>query len=88
MLFITHAAAYAWALWDGDWLRTRPIFWQAPPTMLLFLLLPLVHFRQLRPGGWAGLALYVAIAGLALVAPTLVILSYWRAERRLEPHVA
>lgn len=35
VLFITHSAAYAWALWDSDWMRTRPMFWQAPITGLL-----------------------------------------------------
>ncbi|NIV30906.1 MAG: hypothetical protein GWN58_15855, partial [Anaerolineae bacterium] len=49
VLFTTHAVAYAWALWDGDWLRVRPIFWQAPPTGLLFILLPMLHPGDLRP---------------------------------------
>lgn len=39
VLFITHAVAYTWALWDGDWLRVRPMYWQAPITGLLFLML-------------------------------------------------
>ena len=43
VLFVTHAAAYSWALWDGDWIRSKPIFWQAPITALFFMLLPLLH---------------------------------------------
>ena len=37
VLFISHTAAYAWALWDGDWLRVRPMFWQAPITGVLLM---------------------------------------------------
>jgi hypothetical protein len=68
VLFVTHAAAYAWALWDGDWLRVRPMFWQAAPTALLFALLPLVHPGDLRPDAGAGpITLYYAITGAVIV---------------------
>jgi hypothetical protein len=81
VLFLTHAAGYAWALWDGDWLRVRPMFWQAPPTGLLLMLLPLIHSSQLRPDAGSGLALFYAIAGLVIVANLAVIMRYRAAER-------
>ena len=81
VLFTTHAVAYAWALWDGDWLRVRPIFWQAPPTGLLFILLPLVHPGDLRPYAGNALALYYAVAGFVVLASLGIILSYRAAER-------
>jgi hypothetical protein len=86
VLLITHAAAYAWALWDGDWLRVRPIFWQAPPTGLLFLLLPLLHPANLRANATTALALYYVLAGLAVLSSFGIILSYRAAERALPGH--
>ncbi len=80
VLFITHTAAYAWALWDGDWLRTRPMFWQAVPTALLFMLLPLLHQNDLRPDAGSSVALYYTLAALAMLASLGVILSYRLAE--------
>ncbi|MEJ2736873.1 MAG: hypothetical protein P8189_25470 [Anaerolineae bacterium] len=87
VLFITHTAAYAWALWDGDWLRVRPMFWQAPPTALLFMLLPLFHPADLRPDAGAALALYYTLAGLFVLANLGIILSYRAAEKKLSSHV-
>ena len=86
VLFVTHAAAWAWALWDGDWLRARPMFWQAPPTGLLFILLPLVHSNDLRPDAGGALALYYSLAGLAVLANLGIILSYRTAEKKLSGH--
>jgi hypothetical protein len=86
VLFTTHAAAYAWALWDGDWLRVRPIFWQAPPTGLLFILLPLLHAGDLRPYAGSALALYYVVAGLVALSSLGVILSYRSAEREVASH--
>ena len=83
VLFITHAAAYAWALWDGDWLRVRPMYWQAPITALLFMLLPLLHSGDLHPEARASLTLLYITAGLFLVAFSAVILSYRNAEKNL-----
>lgn len=79
VLFVTHAAAYAWSLWDGDWVRVRPMFWQGPPTALLFLLLPLLHpaDRHIDPApplGW-----YLGAAAFFMVAHTAVILQARRA---------
>jgi hypothetical protein len=83
VLFTTHAAAYVWALWDGDWLRIRPIFWQAPPTALLFILLPLLHPGDLRPYAGDALTLYYAVAGIVMFASLGVIVSYRSTERAL-----
>jgi hypothetical protein len=83
VLFTTHAAAYGWALWDGDWIRTRPMFWQAPITALLIILLPLMHADQLRSDAGSSLTLYYVIAGLVFLAFSAVILSYRSAEKRL-----
>ena len=81
VLFATHTAAYAWALWDGDWLRVRPIFWQAPPLALLLILLPLIHPADLRPDASIALTLYYALAGYALLSNLGIILGYRKAER-------
>jgi hypothetical protein len=86
VLFTTHTAAYAWALWDGDWLRVRPMFWQAPPTSLLFILLPLLHPADLRPYAGTSLALYYTLAGLALLSSLGIIMSYRAAEKQLSSH--
>lgn len=83
VLFITHTAAYAWALWDGDWLRARPMFWQAPLTALLFILLPLLHRADLRPDAGSALTLYYILAGLVVLSSVGLILSYRGAEKQL-----
>ncbi len=82
VLFLTHAAAYAWALFDGDWLRVRPIFWQALPTGILFALLPVLHARDLREGFLFGLVLYLGL-GLGFAWLNLVLIwSYRSVEKR------
>jgi hypothetical protein len=86
VLLTTHAAAYAWALWDGDWLRVRPIFWQAPPTGLLLILLPLIHPTDLRPDAGTALALYYGLAGLVVLSNLSVILGYRAAEKKPSSH--
>ncbi len=83
VLFITHTAAYAWALWDGDWVRVRPMFWQAPLTALLFILLPLLHPADLRPDAGSALTLYYILAGLVVLSSLGIILSYRAAEGKL-----
>jgi hypothetical protein len=83
VLFVTHAVAYAWALWDGDWLRVRPMFWQAPLTGLLLLLLPLIHSNDLRPDAGSDLTLYYAMAGLIILANLGIILGNRAAEKRV-----
>lgn len=81
VLFITHTAAYAWALWDGDWIRVRPMYWQAPITALLFMLLPLLHSGDLRPNTGTALTIYYAVFGFIIVASLAVILSYRNIEK-------
>ncbi len=81
VLFTSQVAAYAWALWDGDWLRVRPIFWQASPTGLLFILLALLHPADLRSDAGSALILYYAIAGLVVLSSLGVILSYRNVEK-------
>lgn len=83
VLFITHTAAYAWALWDGDWLRVRPMFWQAPITGFLFLLLPLVHSNDLNPETGVNLTLYYILGGVFVLSHLGVILSYRAAEKAI-----
>jgi hypothetical protein len=81
VLFFTHTVAYAWALWDGDWLRVRPMFWQAPITGLLLVLLPMIHPSDLRPDAGFSLVLYFTIAGFAIVSNLAVILGYRSNEK-------
>jgi hypothetical protein len=83
VLFTTHTAAYAWALWDGDWLRVRPMFWQAPLTALLLMLLPIIHPDDLRPDAGSSLMLFYGVAGLVLLLNLGIILSYRKTERNL-----
>lgn len=86
VLFMTHTAAYAWALWDGDWLRVRPIFWQAPATGLLFILLPLLHPSDLRSDVGNALTLYYTLAGLVVLASFSLIISYRTTEQKVPRH--
>lgn len=79
--FGTLAVAYAWSLWDGDWLRTRLIFWQAFPTGLLLALVPALHARDLREGATAALTLYLVMALGAGSANLLVALLAQRTAR-------
>lgn len=81
VLFFTHAAAYSWAVWDGDWLRVRPIFWQAPLTGALFILLPLLHPGDLPADSGTAQILYYSLAGLVVLSNLAIILSYRKAEK-------
>jgi hypothetical protein len=81
VLFMTHTAAYAWALWDGDWLRVRPMIWQAPITALLLILLPLVHPTDLRPDAGLHLLLYYTLAGITVLLYLAVIMGYRGPEK-------
>lgn len=81
VLFTSQVAAYGWALWDGDWMRIRPVFWQAPPTALLFILLPLLHRGDLRPDAGDGLMLFYVVAILVGLTSLATIRSYRTAER-------
>lgn len=87
VLFITHTAAYAWALWDADWLRVRPIFWQAPLTGLLLMFLPLIHPNDLRPDSGPALVLFYTLGGLVILSNLGIILGYRTVESKLPGHV-
>jgi hypothetical protein len=67
------AAAYAWALWDGDWVRARALYLAAPFTGLLLTLVPLTHSGDVRPDTGAELAVYYGLA-LLVAAPGLGLL--------------
>lgn len=67
------AVTFAWALWDGDWIRTRPIFWQGVPVGLLAILVPLVHWGDVERTGlplvlYGGLVVLMVGGGLLSVA--------------------
>jgi hypothetical protein len=81
VLFITHTAAYAWALWDGDWMRVRSIFWQAIPTGLLFLLLPLLHPHDLWSTLGNTLVLYYSLVVYIVLANLAIMLAYRPLEK-------
>lgn len=85
--FTSLAAAYAWALWDGDWLRTRPIFIQGLPTGILMALVPLLNHNELKAGAGAELALYLGVAAV-LAASGLVAVARWRRDAAKTRHGA
>ena len=86
VLFATHTAAYAWALWDGDWVRVRPMFWQAAITGILFMTLPLVHGDDLDDGSGRAQAAYYAVTGLVVLANVAVIVHQRTALRATMSH--
>ena len=71
------AVAYAWALWDGDWGRARPLYLAAPVTGVLLALVPLAHTGDVRPSAGAELVVYYALA-LLVAAPGLGLLARTR----------
>jgi hypothetical protein len=82
------AGAYVWALWDGDWIRARPLYLAAPATGALLALVPLAHTADVRAFAGAELAVYYALV-LLVAAPGLGVLAGVRrpvapAPRRLE----
>lgn len=80
--FFSQALAYAWALWDGDRVRTRPIFWQAIPTGLLLALIPLLNGDDIGKNRGASpllestpaLVLYLVLALVMALLALLVLL--------------
>lgn len=83
VLFSTHVAAWLWALWDGDWMRVRPIFWQAPPLGLFLALLPLIHPQDLLPDRTSALPLFYLFAALIALPHLAVIFSYRAQEKEI-----
>jgi hypothetical protein len=75
------AVAYAWALWDGDWGRVRPLFLAAPITGLLLALVPPTHTGDVRASAAGELAVYYALV-LVVAAPGLGLLERSRAPAR------
>jgi hypothetical protein len=67
------AVAWAWALWDGDGDRTRPLYVAAPITGFLLAVVPITHTGDLRPDAGARLVVYCALA-LAVAAPGVGLL--------------
>ncbi len=76
ILFITHTAAYAWALWDGDWMRVRSLFWQAPALGVLLALLPLIHPHDLLPERISTLPFFYLFTVLISLPHLGIILKY------------
>jgi hypothetical protein len=76
---IAFAAAYVWALWDGDWLRARALYVAAPVTGILLALVPLGHTGDVRPDAGAELAVYYTLA-ILVAAPGLGLLPAPRRE--------
>lgn len=81
VLFTTHTFAYGWALWDGDWLRVRPIFWQAVPTGVMFILLPLLHPADLHTEPGISVIIYYSLAAFAFLANAAVMAAYRPLEK-------
>jgi hypothetical protein len=67
------AAAYVWALWDGDWVRARPLYLAAPVTGLLLALVPVADAADLRAARGVEMGVYYALA-LLIAAPGLGLL--------------
>lgn len=86
VLFISLTAAYAWSLWDGDWLRVRPMFWQAVPTGLLLMLLPIIHPAELNPNAGPTPVLYYILTVLVVLFNWGIILSYRKTMKNLPDH--
>lgn len=80
--FCSLGLTYGWAVWDGDWLRVRPIFYQAVPTAALIFLLPFLHQADLRADLSFQLNLYNGIALAVVILNALSILMQTRALGR------
>lgn len=85
VLYITHTAAYLWALWDGDWIRVRPIFWQAPITNLLLIIITIIHTSDIDPAMHERLLAVQLLAGAFVVVHGAIILMYRRQEKLIGP---
>jgi hypothetical protein len=68
------ALAYVWALWDGDRIRTRPIFIQGIITGPALALVPLIHRADVRSDPAGELALYLGLAALVALSGLVEVL--------------
>jgi hypothetical protein len=60
--------AHAYAAWDGDRLRARPVIVASPVTGALLALVPLIHQDDVLPDATTAVSLYLALcAGLVAV---------------------
>jgi hypothetical protein len=60
--------AHAYAVWDGDRVRARPLIVASPVTGALLALVPLIHRDDVRPDATMAVTLYLALcAGLVAV---------------------
>jgi hypothetical protein len=59
------ALAFAWAAWDGDAVRARPILRQALPTAILIGIVPLLHGDDLAGSAPHWILFAVLLVGLA-----------------------
>jgi hypothetical protein len=62
------------------------MFWQAPLTGVLFILLPLLHPADLRPDAGTSLLLYYSLAGLITLSSLGIIINFRSAEQNLAGH--
>jgi hypothetical protein len=60
------AAAFCWAVWDGDAARARPILLQALPTAFLIGIVPLVHRSDVSGGASRWVLFAALVAGLVV----------------------
>jgi hypothetical protein len=67
------ALAFAWALWDGDAERVRPLFWQGAFTGPALALVPLLHADDVSDGAGGELALYLGLAALFAAAGAVAL---------------
>lgn len=66
------SAAYAWALWDSDGRRSRPIFAQGLPTAVLVGIVPLAHRADLA-GGVQHYILFAVLVSTLAVAGAIAV---------------
>jgi hypothetical protein len=79
--FTALAVAFVWAQWDGDWLRSRPMFWQGVPIGIALALVPALHAGDVRDSLGARPILYFGVAGTLFATGVLSTLSQRTAAR-------
>lgn len=84
VLMVTHTAAYLWALWDGDWIRVRPMFWQAIVTYPMLILLFIIHWGDIESDMTNRALLVIGVALIYTIAHGTVVLMYRSKEKQLE----